>query len=150
MRKVRRNANFYLAVLVATIFAIALIFAISSGSNVKTLQSGTPEATIQSYLKALNDGRNEDGSSYFSTSSKCSVEDIDRAYVDRNALIIFDKTTFTSDDSAIVYISIQRNDAPLMADPYTESQNYRLIKEAGAWKISGIPWPLYECGVYRK
>lgn len=150
MRKVSRNANFYLAVLISTIFVVALIFAITSGNTVKTLQSGTPEATIQKYLKSLNDGRNEDGASYFSSASKCEVEDIDRAYIDRNALVIFDKTVTVSENSAIVYISIQRNDAPLMADPYTESQNYRLVKEQGTWKISGIPWPLYECGVFRK
>jgi hypothetical protein len=150
MRKVSRNANFYLAVLIAAIFAVALIFAISSGNTVKILKSGTPEATVQKYLQALNDGRNEDAASLFASTSKCSAEDIDRAYIDQNAQVLLDKTVIGNNNSAIVYISIQRNDAPLMADPYTETQDYRLVKEDGIWKIAGIPWPLYDCGVNTK
>ena len=150
MRKVSRNANFYLAVLIAAIFAIALIFAISSQNSVKVLDDGTPEATVQSYLQALNDGRSEDAAALFASASSCTVEDIDRAYIDKNAQVSLDKTVMTNETSAIVYVSIQRNDAPLLADPYTESQDYRLIKEDGIWKLSGIPWPLYDCGVIRK
>ena len=150
MRKVSRNANFYLAVLIATIFAIALIFAISSQNSVKVLDNGTPEATVQSYLQALNDGRSEDAAALFASKSSCTVEDIDRAYIDKNAQVSLDKTVMTNSTSAIVYVSIQRNDAPLIADPYTESQDYRLTKEDGIWKLSGIPWPLYDCGVIRK
>lgn len=150
MRKVNRNANFYLGVLVAVIFAIALFFAISSQNSVKVLNSGTPEATIQKFLQALNDGRNVEAAALFSSASSCTVEDIDRAYIDKNAEVSLDKTVLNDANNAIVYVSIQRNDAPLLSDPFTEPQDFRLIKEAGSWKISGIPWPLYDCGVMRK
>lgn len=150
MRKVNRNANFYLGVLLAVIFAIALIFAISSQNSVKVLNNGTPEATIQKFLQALNDGRNVEAAALFSGVSSCSVEDIDRAYIDKNAEVSLDKTILTDANNAIVYVSIQRNDAPLLSDPFTEPQDFRLVKEAGKWKIAGIPWPLYDCGVMTK
>ncbi len=150
MRKVNRNANFYLGVLVAVIFAFALIFAISSQNSVKILNNGTPEATIQKFLQSLNDGRNVEAAALFSVASSCTVEDIDRAYIDKNAEVSLDKAILTDTNNAIVYVSIQRNDAPILSDPFTEPQDFRLVKEAGNWKIAGIPWPLYDCGVMTK
>ena len=146
MRKVNKQANFYLAILISLIFAVALIFAISTGSSVKTLSSGTPEKIVQQYLEAVNDGRNEDAAMLFSSSSICTVDDIDRAYIDTSAQVLLDKVTQKDETHAIVYISIQRSDGPLMSDPYVDKENYRLIKESGQWRLSGIPWPLYECG----
>ena len=29
----------------------------------------------------------------------------------------------------------------------SENQTFRLTRSAGTWLISGIPWPLFECGV---
>lgn len=146
MRKVNKNANFYLAILVSLIFAVALVFAISTDSSVKTLSNGTPEKLVQEYLDAVNDGRNEDAAALFSSSSSCTVDDIDRAYIDTSAQVILDKVVTNDETHAIVYISIQRSDGPLMSDPYVDKENYRLVKQDGQWKLSGIPWPLYECG----
>jgi hypothetical protein len=146
MRKVNRTANFYLAVLVSVIFAIALIFAISHENSVKNLESGTPEKVVQEYLDFLNDGRNEEAAKLFSTLSKCTVDDIDRAYIDTSSQVLLEKVSLNGENSAIVYISIQRSDGPLMSDPYLQNENIRLVKEDGSWRLSGIPWPLYQCG----
>lgn len=145
-----RSANFYLAILISTIFLIAFIAAISSGNSLKTLNKGTPEATVQSYLQAVTDGRNDEAASYFATSSKCTADDIDRAYIDENLQVLLEKTSFGSGNTAIVYISVQRSDGPLMTDLYQENQSFRLIKESGIWKMAGIPWPLYDCGGFFK
>lgn len=150
MEKIGKTANFYLAVFISGIFAIGTIFAISSTNSTEKLEIGKPETSIQEYLQALNDGRNEVAASYFSSTSRCKVEDIDRAYIDSNLQVILDKVVIEGDQSAIVYISIERNDSPLRADPYVEKRNYRMVKESGKWKISGIPWPLYDCGVLFK
>lgn len=150
MRKVNNPQNFALALLISVVFLIALIFAITSSNSVKTLKAGTPEATVQEYLIAVTEGRNEDAANLFSSTSKCTVDDIDRAYIDQKAQISLDKTVLTNKDAAIVYVSIERNDGPLMSDPFTETQNFRLAKENQSWKILGIPWPLYECGMILK
>lgn len=150
MEKIGKTGNFYLAVFISGIFAIGTIFAISSTNSTEKLEIGKPETSIQEYLQALNDGRNEVAASYFSSTSRCKVEDIDRAYIDSNLQVILDKVVIEDDQSAIVYISVERNDSPLRADPYVEKRNYRMVKESGKWKISGIPWPLYDCGVLFK
>jgi len=150
MKKVDKSPNFTLAVLISVIFIIALVFAITSSNTPKKLEAGSPEATIQSYLQAVIDGRNQEAANHFSNTSKCTVDDVDRAYVDQKSQIALDKTVLTNEISAIVYVSIQRNDGPLMSDPFTESQTFRLVKENEQWKIAGIPWPLYECGVFLK
>lgn len=146
MKKVNKGPNFYLALLIAIVSVVAVILAISSSNSVKIMEKGTPEAAIQQYLQSVNEGRNEEAASYFSKTNKCTVDDIDRAYIDNNAQITLDKSVITSTNSAIVYVSIQRNNGPLLADSYTEPQTFRLNRENSLWKIAGIPWPLYDCG----
>lgn len=146
MRKVNKGPNFYLAILIAVVSVVALILAITSSNSVKTMKSGTPEAVVQQYLQRVNEVRNEEAASYFSKGNKCTVDDIDRAYIDNNAQVTLDKSVITSTNSAIVYVSVQRSNGPLLADTYTEPQTFRLNRENGLWKIAGIPWPLYYCG----
>jgi hypothetical protein len=146
MRKVNKGPNFYLAILIAAVSIIAVLLAVTSSNSVKTMKNGSPEAAVQQYLQSVNEGRNEEAARYFSKISKCTVDDIDRAYIDNNAQVTLDKSVITSTDSAIVYVSIQRNNGPLLADTYTEQQTFRLNRENGLWKLAGIPWPLYYCG----
>jgi hypothetical protein len=146
MKKVNKGPNFYLALLIAGVSIVAIILAISSSNSVKIMQKGTPEAAVQQYLQKVNEGRNEEAASYFSKTSKCIVDDIDRAYIDNNTQVTLDKSVITSTDSAIVYVSIQRSNGLLLTDTYTEPQTFRLNRENGLWKIAGIPWPLYDCG----
>jgi hypothetical protein len=146
MRKVNKGPNFYLAILIAAVSIIAVLLAVTSSNSVKTMKNGSPEAAVQQYLQRVNEGRNEEAARYFSKISKCTVDDIDRAYIDNNAQVTLDKSVITSTDSAIVYVSIQRNNGPLLADTYTEQQTFRLNRENGLWKLAGIPWPLYYCG----
>lgn len=146
MKKVNKGPNFYLALLIAIVSVVAVILAISSSNTVKIMEKGTPEAAVQQYLQSVNEGRNEEAASYFSKTNKCTVDDIDRAYIDNNAQVTLDKSVIISTNSAIVYVSIQRNNGPLLADSYTEPQTFRLNLENSLWKIAGIPWPLYDCG----
>lgn len=141
-----KGPNFYLAVIIAIVSIVAILLAITSSNSVETMKSGSPEAAVQQYLQRINDGKNEEAATYFSKTNKCTVDDIDRAYLDANAQVTLDKSVMTSSDSAIVYVSIQRNSGPLLTDTYTEPQTFRLNRENGTWKIAGIPWPLYYCG----
>jgi hypothetical protein len=145
MRKVNKTANFYLALIISVVFVIALILAISSGNSVKNMAKGSPEAAVQQYLKAVIEGRNQEAADFFSSNNKCTIYDIDRAYIEQDAQVSLDKTVKSDDKSAIVYVSIQRSGGLLLEDPYTESQTFRMIFENSEWKIDGIPWPLYNC-----
>jgi hypothetical protein len=116
MRKVEKGPNFYLALLISIISVGAVLLAITSSNSVKTMKSGTPEAVVQAYIQNVNEGRTEEAAANFKEDSKCTVDDIDRAYIDQNAQVTLDKSVITSTNSAIVYVSIQRSSGPLMAD----------------------------------
>jgi len=149
MRKEKGSANLYLALIIAVITIIAIVAAATSKNTVKSFEKGTPQQVVQSYLKAITDGRNDLAANNFSAESRCTAEDIDRAYIEKNIQISLVKTDLDR-KTAVVHISIQR-DTSLFNDTMSdEEQSIRLVQEDGLWRIAGIPWPLYDCGVYKK
>lgn len=150
MDKTSKSANFYLTVLIAGVLAIAVIAAIFSGNSARTLNPGSPEKIVQKYLQSLTDGRNDLAAKQFSKESSCATEDIDRAYIWPSSQITLLKSEVTG-DSAIVEVSVERRTDTFMdSGTLGEQAVFRLIKESGQWRISGIPWPLYDCGEIRK
>ncbi|CAB4755091.1 unannotated protein [freshwater metagenome] len=149
MRKVKSSANLYLAIIIAAITILAIVLATQSRNTVNSFEQGSPQQVIQSYLQSINDGRNDLAAKYFSKSSKCTVEDIDRAYVDKNIEVSLVKTEITQ-DIAVVHISIQRGSSIFNDSMNNEEQTLRLNRENGLWRLAGIPWPLYNCGEYPK
>ena len=150
MDKTSKSVNFYLTVLIAVALAIAVIAAIFSGNSARTLNPGSPEKIVQEYLQSLTDGRNDLAAKRLSKNSSCEVEDIDRAYIWPSAQITLLKSEVTG-NSAIVRVSVQRKTDTFMDSGILDEQpTYRLIKEQGQWRITGIPWPLYDCGRIKK
>ncbi len=149
MRKVKGTANFYLAIIVVAITVLAIVVATNSKNTVNNFESGSPQRVLQAYLQAMNDGRNDLAANYFSKSSKCTVEDVDRANLNKNIQISLVKTDVTQ-NTAVVHISIQWDTSIFNDSMNDEDQSIRLVKEDGLWRLAGIPWPLYNCGEYVK
>lgn len=149
MNNTTKKPNLYLALLVAIIAVVAVIVAVSSGDSVKNLDSASPQGVVQKYLQHITDGRNDLAASHFSSDSKCTAEDIDRAYVSESLQISLLKSEIEN-ETAIVKVSISYQSSVLGDDLSSESKSFRLKLENGEWKISGIPWPLYDCGVINK
>lgn len=150
MNKISRSVNFYLTVLITVILAIAIIAAIFSGNSARTLNPGSPEKIVQEYLQSLTDRHNDLAAKQLSKESSCTVSDIDSAYIWPSAQITLLKSEVTG-NSAIVRVSIQRETDTFMDSGILDEQPaYRLIKEQGQWRITGIPWPLYDCGGIKK
>jgi hypothetical protein len=150
MRKFNKSPNFYLAVLVAAIFVSALLLVSFSNNSGVKLKEGSPARTVQNYLQSIIDGRNDLAFTYLSKDSICTVEDIDRSYLYDQVQLTLQKETIVGISEAVVQISIQQGESMMMGNVNEEKQSFRLIKENGLWKISGIPWPLYDCGVRTK
>lgn len=149
MENTSKKPNLYLALLVVVIAVVAVIVAVSSGDSVKKLDSASPQGVVQKYLQHITDGRNDLAADHFSSGSKCTAEDIDRAYVSDSLQISLLKTKIDN-ETAIVKVSISYQSSVLGDDMTSESKTFRLKLENGQWKISGIPWPLYDCGVIGK
>jgi len=128
---------------------IAILTILSATHKSKTLSADSPEGVIQMYLKNVIVGKNDLAASYFSSDSVCKASDIDRAYFSEDFRVNLVNTEITG-DRAYVKVDINYASGGPFDSGYSEKQNYRLIKENGRWKISGIPWPLYDCGVIKQ
>lgn len=149
MAGIRKSANLYLGIVIAAILIIAVIVAVTSNSSNKTLRIGSPEKVVQEYLVSLNDGRNDVALKLLASDSSCSIQDIDRAYHSPDAETSLLESKIAG-NTAVVRVSIQRDPTAMMDTSTGEEQTFRLIKEEGQWRISGIPWPLYDCGGAKK
>lgn len=120
----------------------ALLFVAARGENAK-FEVGTPEATVQSYLKAMVDRDNDLALSYFEANTKCDSSDIDRQYFSPDLTVDLIESTING-DRAQVKIRIRYSNDDLFGG-WSEEHTIALIKSGADWKIAGTPWPLYEC-----
>jgi hypothetical protein len=144
------RSNRVLAIIASfTLVAIALAaFMISTGKE-RTLTAGSPEAVIQSYLKNIIDKKNDRAALLFAQDSTCTAADLDRSFFDDNFRASLISTEVTN-NRAYVKVNLTFSSGGPFDSGYSEKQSYRLDKEDGQWRIAGIPWPLYDCGVSKK
>ena len=150
MSDVRSGANRVLAVIVIFTFALAAIAAIlTSSKEARDYTPNTPEGVVQSFLENVIDGKNEDAARYFSMTSTCDATDIDRSWIPDTVRVNLTNAQIEG-DRAYIDVAVDMNQDQLFGDMYSEKHNFRLVRESGAWKILGIPWPLYSCDEVNK
>lgn len=132
-----------------SLILVALSAVLTANRDEVELSPTKPEGVVQLYLKAIIEGKNDQAASYFASKSECDASDIDRAYIS-DTLRINLVSTSQEGESAYVKIDANTGSGGPFEDGYTESHTYRLIKEAGSWRIEGIPWPLWDCGTITK
>ena len=150
MSDVRRGANRVLAVIVVLTFSLAAVAAIlTSSKETKNYAPNTPEGVVQLFLKDVIEGKNEDAARYFSMTTTCDATDIDRSWIPDTVRVNLTNTQIEG-DRAYIDVAVDMNQGQLFGDMYTEKHNFRLVRESSAWKILGIPWPLYSCDEVNK
>lgn len=79
----------------------------------------------------------------------CTVTDVDRAYiVDTARVLLVDSST--EGTTAEVRVRVEIPSGSPLGDFMTEDHTFRLVNSNGTWLLTGIPWPLYDCGVMTK
>lgn len=141
-----KRANRVLGIVVAVIAIVALIVVLASRQPTTQLDEGSPEAAVQQYLQAVSDRNFDQALEFLSEDSKCTVEDFDRAYIQESLRIGLAESS-ANQETAVVTVSIQSSNGDPFGGTYTEERNFRLVNSDGEWKITGTPWPNYECGV---
>ena len=134
-----------LGLVVAAISIMALIAVLAVKETTPQLDANTPEGTVQQYLKSVTERDFDAAIKHLASDTKCKIEDFDQAYIQDSVRISLSDTSITS-DSAMVKVGIENSSGDPFGGSYAESQTFRLTKSASAWKISGIPWPTYQCG----
>lgn len=132
------------AIIVFTIL-LAAAAALLSASKPKVQYSvNSPEGVVQRYLEAVIDGRNERAAEFFAANSSCDATDIDRSWIPESLRINLAESDIEG-NQAFIELAIDISSGGPFDDYYTETHNFRLIRESEGWRILGIPWPLYNC-----
>ncbi|NDC12668.1 MAG: hypothetical protein EBZ85_00805 [Actinobacteria bacterium] len=141
----KRSTNQVLAVIITlTLLLAAAAAVLSSTQESKEYASDTPTGVVQLYLKALIEGKNEDATKYFSQTTTCDATDLDRTWIPETMRVNLKSSTIEG-EKAFLGVAVDISSGGPFDDYYTENHTYRLARESGAWKILGIPWPLYSC-----
>jgi hypothetical protein len=142
-------ANRALAVLLVSILLIIGTLAYLAGNRtVSSYPTGSPEAAIQNFLKAISERDTSLAQRYLEPKSNCDIEDLNRAVISPDLAVNLLKST-QDEESARIDIQIKYNSNTLFNDSHSEIQIIRLINIENKWKITGIPWPLYGCGEFK-
>ena len=140
-----KRANRVLGIVVAAIAVVALIVVLAVKEPTAELDQGSPEGVVQQYLGSAIDRDFSQAMEYLASDSKCTIEDFDRAYIQDSIRIGLSDATST-ETSAKVTVTIETSNGDPFGGSYAETQTFRLVKEDSGWKITGVPWPTYECG----
>ncbi|HEY3292832.1 MAG TPA: hypothetical protein VGJ85_04285 [Candidatus Nanopelagicaceae bacterium] len=145
-----KNPNRVLAVIIGlVVLAVAIVTVLSTTKSAVVIDRSTPAGAVQVYLKAILAGKNAEAASMLSPNSVCTIDDVDRAYVvDTSRVLLVDSTTTGSNAEVRVRVEIPSG-GPL-GDFMTEDHTFRLSNTSGSWLLTGIPWPLFDCGIVAK
>ena len=145
MTTVRRGTNQVLAVVVTLTLILAAVAAfLTSSQETKEYKPSTPEGVVQMYLRDVIAGKNESAIKFLAEGSICDATDLDRSWMPENVRVNLRETRL-EDDRAFVDVAVDIASGGPFDDYYTENHTYRLIRENSAWRILGIPWPMYSC-----
>jgi hypothetical protein len=146
----RNSPNHILAIIIVVILIVVTFVAIfSTRRSAVTLNPATPQGTVQAYLLAALEGNNAKAAQYLAPESGCNVQDLDRAYVMHTARVALVKTEIQG-TGAQVWVSVDIPSGGPFETFNTEDHTFRLVNANGRWLLTGIPWPLYNCGVVTK
>lgn len=145
----RRSNQVLLWIVGLSLILLIVSALVTSNREPKSFASNTPEGVVQLYLAAVIEGKHDKAASFFVSNSECDASDIDRAFIS-DTLRVNLVSSEISGDSAYVKIDANTNSGGIFEDGYVESHTYRLTKEMTGWRIQGIPWPLWDCGVVGK
>jgi sugar lactone lactonase YvrE len=147
---VSKSPNRVLVIVIGLIVvAVAIVTVLSSTKSAVVLDRATPAGSVQAYLKAILVGKNAEAAKLLSPDSVCTVTDIDRAYVvDTARVVLVDSTVKGA--TAEVRVRVEIPSGSPLGDVMTKDHTFRLVNSEGAWLVTGIPWPLFDCGVSAK
>ncbi|WP_300007546.1 hypothetical protein [Pseudonocardia sp.] len=133
-----------LVVAVAVVAAVAGVLA--AVRPVAEYDRATPEGVVQAYLGAVVDGDHDEAVRLLADGSRCTVVDLDRAYVPDGVRVVLRDARVTG-DGARVQVDVARSSAgPFDGSEYVEEHTFRLTRTGTGWRVAGEPWPMYGCG----
>lgn len=142
------RTNRKLLVVVAIVAVFAGIVALVTTSPAQKLPAGSPQFVVQEFLNAVVDGDHVRAVDFLAADSSCTVTDFDQSYIPNEVRAELVDVAING-NSALVKVAVGIGSEGPFNSLYVENHSYRLVKTDG-WLISGVPWPLYQCGMVKK
>lgn len=143
-----QKSNRIIGAILLAVLAAGAIAASTMGRGAAVLEQGSPEATVQSFLTATLERDFDAAIGYLEPGTTCTLVAFDRGYIPANADVGLVKSDVTGTTAAVT-VKVEIRSGGLLGGSYSETHTYRLAKVASDWRITGIPWPLYDCGTVK-
>lgn len=134
-----------LAIVVGVLVLVSVLVAVLvSNRSATSYDLDTPEGVVQEYVAAVLDGDAQRATDLLSEDSPCGLADLDASYpptYDRVVLLDVD----VDGDTAGVTVEATTAEGPFGAFDYSERHTFRLERSGADWRITGRPWPMFEC-----
>lgn len=146
----RANPNRVLAIVLGLVVVLIAVLALfSSTKSAMVVDPTTPAGTVQAYVKAVLSGKHVEASALISPTSSCTASDLDRTYTQDTTRVLLLSSTIDGTSSE-VKVRMELPSGSPFGDVMTQEHSFQLSKLNGSWRISGTPWPFFDCGVMKK
>ena len=133
------------------VVAIALSVVAIVVKDEQDFAAGTPEGTVQRYLRAVIDGDANAARGYLSADliDRCDEQRLRDAYRRGSRRDVRATLRGTAEVGDVTEVRIRitefRDDPPFRRDDYSHDEFFALRQEGGEWRIVEPPWPLSFC-----
>jgi hypothetical protein len=133
--------------------AVALMVVIVAGVAVGVLREPvlldphTPEGTVQAFMRAVLDGDWNAARSHITDELKaeCTAIDFRHSWIPDSLTATLDDVRIDGDEAEVV-IRLRTAAGPgPFGGGYEATETFDLLREDTAWRVTGQPWPVYDC-----
>ncbi len=133
------------AVMLVALLVVALI--VGATRDRARFEAGTPEATVQAFLRAVVDNRRQDATEQLTEEfrERCPASRSGQYYPRISRVVLVN--AFAEGDEATVEVAITESFGAGLFDTNESTVNATLVlaRTAEGWRISEAPWPFYDC-----
>lgn len=141
------RANRIIALALGVIIVLAVVAAIVSGKQpTRAFDPSSPEAAVQRFVDAALHGRADEAARGLAPESECGFDDLIDvpAHMEPARVVLVDSSG--SGSAATVQVElVYGSGGAFDPEPPRDRHTYRLIRTGGEWRLTGVPWPLFEC-----
>ena len=132
----------------------ALVVLIAAGVAVGVMREPvlldphTPEGTVQAYVQAILDGEWNEARSHLTDDleAECSISDFRRSWLPGSLAATLDDVRLHGDEAEVVVRMRTAAEPEPFGGRYETTEVFDLIREGPTWRVTGQPWPVYDCG----
>jgi hypothetical protein len=136
------------AALGALVALVAILLVADAVRGPTVLDPATPEGVVQGYVQQLLEGDRLAARAYLSDAlqRRCSSSDVRRAWVPEGTTVSLGDVDVDGGEARVtVLVRSLAGPERLGGTGEATTETFELVQQDGEWRITGEPWPVYEC-----